>query len=130
MPYYDVSAAGFAADTANTFSNHPVYLAARDARDMITPNETQRTTLIVAACYIVAIAILWCVTICVPVRCCGQLLAHASRLDDRHVPYLTLIRGFIFFFFFFSNPFRLIGSGSFDLHLQMGDMRWEVRVLR
>ncbi|RPD59247.1 hypothetical protein L226DRAFT_536265 [Lentinus tigrinus ALCF2SS1-7] len=32
---------------------------ARDAQDTLTPNATQRTTLIVAACYIVAIAILW-----------------------------------------------------------------------
>lgn len=30
-------------------------------RDVLTPNATQQTTLIVAACYIVGIAILWCV---------------------------------------------------------------------
>ncbi|EPQ58684.1 hypothetical protein GLOTRDRAFT_137322 [Gloeophyllum trabeum ATCC 11539] len=34
-------------------------LHARDARDTLTPTPTQRTTLIVAACYIIAIAILW-----------------------------------------------------------------------
>lgn len=50
-----------------SFSSHPIYLLARDARSTLTPNETQRNTLIVAACYIVAIGILW------------------------HVPYLTLI---------------------------------------
>ncbi|KAI0781439.1 peptidase M50B-like-domain-containing protein [Trametes elegans] len=37
--------------------NFAVY--ARDAQDTLTPNATQRTTLIVAACYIVAIAVLW-----------------------------------------------------------------------
>jgi len=67
MPYYDLSSATLAPDAANSFSNHPVYLIARDARDSLTPTATQRTTLIVAGCYIVAIAILW------------------------HVPYLTLI---------------------------------------
>ncbi|KAI0093805.1 peptidase M50B-like-domain-containing protein [Irpex rosettiformis] len=65
MPVYDVLS--YAPDAANSFSNHSIYLFARDARDRLTPNETQRTTLIVAACYIVAIAILW------------------------HIPYLTLI---------------------------------------
>lgn len=34
-------------------------LQVRDARDALTPNETQRTTLIVAGCYIIGIAILW-----------------------------------------------------------------------
>ncbi|TDL18475.1 hypothetical protein BD410DRAFT_774923 [Rickenella mellea] len=42
-------------------------LSARDFRSQVTPNPTQKVTLIVAACYIVAIAILW------------------------HVPYLNLI---------------------------------------
>jgi hypothetical protein len=32
---------------------------ARDFKTQITPNATQRVTLIVAGCYIVAIAILW-----------------------------------------------------------------------
>lgn len=59
MPVYDISTAEYAAGAASSFSNHTVYLFARDARDRITPNETQRTTLIVAACYIAAIAILW-----------------------------------------------------------------------
>ncbi|GJE87997.1 M50 family metallopeptidase [Phanerochaete sordida] len=54
-------------DRDGSFSSHPIYLFARDAGSTLTPNATQRTTLIVAACYIVAIAILW------------------------HVPYLTLI---------------------------------------
>ncbi|KAF9265858.1 hypothetical protein L218DRAFT_971755 [Marasmius fiardii PR-910] len=34
-------------------------LAARDFEERVTPNATQRTTLIVAGCYILAIAILW-----------------------------------------------------------------------
>lgn len=41
------------------------FLFARDAKSTLTPNATQRTTLIVAGCYIVAIAILWCVRIAV-----------------------------------------------------------------
>ena len=35
------------------------HLAPRDFRTQITPTPTQRTTLIVAGAYIVAIAILW-----------------------------------------------------------------------
>lgn len=34
-------------------------LAVRDFEERVTPNATQRTTLIVAGCYIIAIAILW-----------------------------------------------------------------------
>lgn len=38
-----------------------VNVLARDTFvEKITPNETQRTTLIVAGCYVVVIAILWC----------------------------------------------------------------------
>ncbi|KAJ7756868.1 peptidase M50B-like-domain-containing protein [Mycena maculata] len=37
----------------------PVLVYARDAASTLTPNETQRTTLIVAGCYILIIAILW-----------------------------------------------------------------------
>ena len=36
-----------------------VELYPRDIRSQLTPNATQRTTLIVAGCYVVAIAILW-----------------------------------------------------------------------
>jgi len=36
-----------------------VALESRDAQSDLTPNETQRTTLIVGGCYIIAIAILW-----------------------------------------------------------------------
>lgn len=42
-----------------TFSSHPIYLLARDAKSSLEPNSTQRTTLIVAGCYIIAIALLW-----------------------------------------------------------------------
>ncbi|KAI0628735.1 peptidase M50B-like-domain-containing protein [Trametes polyzona] len=45
--------------SVHTYPEHNFAVFARDARDSLTPNETQRTTLIVAACYIVAIAILW-----------------------------------------------------------------------
>jgi len=40
-----------------TFSSHPIFLAARDVS--LTPNSTQRITLIAAGVYIIAIAILW-----------------------------------------------------------------------
>ncbi|OCH90657.1 hypothetical protein OBBRIDRAFT_776614 [Obba rivulosa] len=49
------------------FANNNLYLFVRDAHSELTPNKTQQVTLIVAACYIVAIAILW------------------------HVPYLSVI---------------------------------------
>ena len=58
MPYVEIPAAA-APDRA--FAHHPLFeLVARDARSTLTPNDTQRTTLIVAGCYIIAIAILWC----------------------------------------------------------------------
>ena len=41
------------------YQSHDLYV--RDFREQITPTPTQRTTLIVAGCYIIAIAILWCV---------------------------------------------------------------------
>ena len=51
--------------TYASFANSTAYLLARDAD--LTPNTTQRNTLIVAAVYILVIAILW------------------------HVPYLNMI---------------------------------------
>ena len=50
------------------YPEHNFAVFARDARENLTPNETQRTTLIVAGCYIVAIFVLWCV---VRVRRCA-----------------------------------------------------------
>ena len=41
--------------------DHTFAVFARSAQDSLTPNETQRNTLIVAGCYVIAIAILWCV---------------------------------------------------------------------
>lgn len=55
MPYLDEASELSARDF--------VQLYPRDARSQLTPTATQRTTLIVAACYIVAIAILWHVPI-------------------------------------------------------------------
>ena len=46
-------------DHAQTFNASTTFHYARDFESRITPNATQRTTLIVAGCYIVAIAILW-----------------------------------------------------------------------
>lgn len=38
-----------------------VQLHPRDFRSSITPTSTQKTTLIVAGCYVIAIGILWCI---------------------------------------------------------------------
>ncbi|KAL4243903.1 Peptidase M50B-like-domain-containing protein [Abortiporus biennis] len=57
MPHYE---SVYSLEIARrTFEDHPIYLFARDAKSTLTPNETQRNTLIVAACYILVIAILW-----------------------------------------------------------------------
>ena len=53
--------------TYASFADSAAYLLARDAGSDLTPNTTQRNTLIVAAVYILVIAILW------------------------HVPYLNMI---------------------------------------
>ncbi|KAJ3530308.1 hypothetical protein NM688_g7730 [Phlebia brevispora] len=91
MPYNGIPVTGLAPEHA--FANHPIYLVARDARSTLEPNATQRTTLIVAACYIIAIAILWHV------------------VTSRHVPYLTLIL----------YPFKLLTVGFHEMsHALMG----------
>ena len=63
MPVYDLATRMLDSDPSgpSTFADHPIFLITRDAKSSLTPNSTQRTTLIVAGCYIVAIAILWCV---------------------------------------------------------------------
>ena len=48
--------------------DHNFAVFARDAKESLTPNATQRTTLIVAGVYIVAIFILWCVLSCFRLR--------------------------------------------------------------
>lgn len=58
---YDLAARGAAAGAYGSPVHHVQALSPRDFRTSITPTPTQRTTLIVAGCYIVAIAILWCV---------------------------------------------------------------------
>ena len=60
-------------------------LASRDVRADLTPNETQRTTLIVGGCYIIAIAILWYV---LSSKCLSALL---NPRGTRHVPYINVI---------------------------------------
>jgi len=56
MPHVD-----FSGDTLNTtlFQPRPGQLFLRDFKTQVTPNETQRNTLIVAGVYVVAIFILW-----------------------------------------------------------------------
>lgn len=44
---------------ARTFDRSTFMLYARDTKDILEPNETQRNTLIIAAVYIVVIGILW-----------------------------------------------------------------------
>lgn len=59
MPHVD-----FSGDTLNTtlFQPRPGQLFLRDFKTQVTPNETQRNTLIVAGVYVVAIFILWWVS--------------------------------------------------------------------
>lgn len=46
------------------YSDPSLHLFGRDVQSTLTPNATQRTTLIVAGCYVIAIAILWYVHMC------------------------------------------------------------------
>jgi len=55
MPYVDLNTL----DTATGFHPTPGQLMLRDFQTRVTPNETQRNTLIAAGVYFVAIAILW-----------------------------------------------------------------------
>jgi hypothetical protein len=59
MPYVDLSG-----DTLNTtlFQPKPGQLFLRDFQTQVTPNETQKNTLIVAGVYVVVIFILWWVS--------------------------------------------------------------------
>jgi len=54
----------FSGDTLNTtlFQPKPGQLLLRDFKTQVTPNETQKNTLIVAGVYVVAIFILWWVS--------------------------------------------------------------------
>ena len=56
MPAYDFLGSGPVTgyELDQSFASHPVYLVARDAKDRLTPNETQRNTLIAAGVYVVA----------------------------------------------------------------------------
>jgi hypothetical protein len=62
-----------------------VALESRDIQYNLTPNETQRTTLIVGGCYIIAIAILWYVL------ASRSLSALLNPRGARHVPYINRI---------------------------------------
>ena len=46
---------------SGSFAEASSYLIARDFQTRVTPNETQRNTLIVAGAYVLIIGILWCV---------------------------------------------------------------------
>jgi len=48
-------------DTVNATLAIGTQLYDRDFKTRVTPNVTQRNTLIVAGCYAIAIGILWCV---------------------------------------------------------------------
>jgi hypothetical protein len=56
-------------------------LGARSFSSDITPNATQRTTLIVAGCYVIVIGILWCVLTTLSVKKVLDADAHA-RIGD------------------------------------------------
>jgi len=60
-------------------------LDSRDIQSDLTPNATQRTTLIVGGVYIIAIAILWYV---LGSKCLSVLL---NSRGARHVPYINFI---------------------------------------
>lgn len=62
-----------------------VALESRDAQSDLAPNATQRTTLIVGGCYIIAIAILWYVLDS------KYLSALLNPRGTRHVPYINKI---------------------------------------
>ena len=64
-------------------------ISARSFSSEITPNATQRTTLIIAGCYIIIIGILWYV-LTDPPSLFNKRAGHVCR----HVPYLNLISAF------------------------------------
>jgi hypothetical protein len=81
-------------------------ISARSFSSEITPNSTQRTTLIVAGCYIIIIGILW-YALTNPLLSLRTVL---NRRVCRHVPYLNMISAFSYSFwslsFFFSAHHR------------------------
>lgn len=56
----------------NELDTEATTLYVRDFRTSITPTPTQKITLIVAGCYIVAIAILWCALDAFLGFCCAE----------------------------------------------------------
>ena len=90
MPAYDFLGSGPATgyELDQSFASHPVYLVARDAKDRLTPNETQRNTLIAAGVYVVAIAILWYVL-------CPFRLTTICMLLEKE-PYNDILFAFVF----------------------------------
>jgi hypothetical protein len=71
MPHVDL---GGSALSDAPFHPGPVQLFMRDFQSQVTPNETQRNTLIVAGVYILVIGILWCVS---------GVLEPGKRTEDR-----------------------------------------------
>ncbi|KAJ3512569.1 hypothetical protein NMY22_g15294 [Coprinellus aureogranulatus] len=59
MPYLESRAGAALPSARSAFADSSAYLFARDFQTQVTPNETQRNTLIVAGVYIIVIAILW-----------------------------------------------------------------------
>ncbi|WVN85823.1 uncharacterized protein L203_100975 [Cryptococcus depauperatus CBS 7841] len=74
----------------------------RDAREVLTPNDTQKVTLIVAACYIVVIAILVCIR---SGKSCLVLQDAVADGDCRHVPILEKV----------IYPFKLLTVGMHEM---------------
>lgn len=70
MPHVDLDSSAL---SGAQFHPGPVQLFIRDFQSQVTPNETQRNTLIVAGVYILAIGILWCVS---------SLLELGSRAEE------------------------------------------------
>jgi hypothetical protein len=79
MPFLDVNPSTVTHGLAHTY-----YV--RDFKAQITPNDTQKVTLIVAGCYILVIGILW-------YACDGSIpfINLYIPAEHRHVPYLNKI---------------------------------------
>ncbi|WVO20079.1 uncharacterized protein IAS62_001369 [Cryptococcus decagattii] len=87
------------APTIHSYHASPHYYPKRDVAEQLTPNDTQKVTLIVAACYIVAIAILVLVSF-------NYVLANSSPVNNyRHVPILEKL----------IYPFKLLTVGLHEM---------------
>ena len=91
---YDLAAREAAVGAYGSPVHHVQALSPRDFRTSVTPTPTQRTTLIVAGCYVIAIAILWCVSFPCGIWEDGTFMRNwcfRARAWARHLPYLSAL---------------------------------------